>query len=48
VANGQLQDYRAVLLSLTVPGKPSPIWKQPKPWASVKAPACAWSRFNAA
>jgi arginine N-succinyltransferase len=23
------------------------IWKQPKPWASAKAPACAWWRFKA-
>jgi arginine N-succinyltransferase len=22
------------------------IWKQPKPWASAKVPACAWWRFN--
>jgi arginine N-succinyltransferase len=49
VANAQLQDYRACCWSWTTRrANRSPwIWKQPKPWASVKVPACAWWRFNA-
>jgi arginine N-succinyltransferase len=37
VANGQLQDYRAVLLELDRARQAGhPTWKPPKPWASAK------------